>query len=279
MPATPGCRKAFPVWLPTGVTRPPSSDRGRTLNAIQELNKQKTTLKDNRRALIADTLEQGKSLDEIEGQLDSYDEQLQTLEQQISDLTARLSEPETTEKEEKKSPETEEEAQKQQMGDLAELSAGWDRVGELDSRRIRPDGDRAVLESEIELDKFYAAQSGNRYRSTGKEELLSTFAAVPPSSPGRLARNSVRSPVRMTRLIRSPKPRPISQSPARNPTALSRTPLMTRKHKINRIFRQGRRSLPFCMGKLPEKAFVPCPKFTMYPFPAKLICGKIKDRI
>lgn len=96
------------------------SDRGRTLNAIQELNKQKTTLKDNRRALIADTLEQGKSLDEIEGQLDSYDEQLQTLEQQISDLTARLSEPETTKKEEKKSPETEEEAQKQQMGDLAD---------------------------------------------------------------------------------------------------------------------------------------------------------------
>lgn len=151
------------------------SDRGRTLNAIQELNKQKTTLKDNRRALIADTLEQGKSLDEIEGQLDSYDEQLQTLEQQISDLTARLSEPETTEKEEKKSPETEEEAQKQQMGDLAELSAGWDRVGELDFLRTRLDGDCAVLESEIELDKFYAAQSGNRYRSTGKEELLSTL--------------------------------------------------------------------------------------------------------
>lgn len=151
------------------------SDRGRTLNAIQELNKQKTTLKDNRRALIADTLEQGKSLDEIEGQLDSYDEQLQTLEQQISDLTARLSEPETTEKKEKKSPETEEEAQKQQMGDLAELSAGWDRVGELDSLRTRLDGDCAVLESEIELDKFYAAQSGNRYRSTGKEELLSTL--------------------------------------------------------------------------------------------------------
>lgn len=151
------------------------SDRGRTLNAIQELNKQKTTLKDNRRALIADTLEQGKSLDEIEGQLDSYDEQLQTLEQQISDLTARLSEPETTKKEEKKSPETEEEAQKQQMGDLAELSAGWDRVGELDSLRTRLDGDCAVLESEIELDKFYAAQSGNRYRSTGKEELLSTL--------------------------------------------------------------------------------------------------------
>lgn len=61
------------------------------------------------------------------------------------------------------------------MGDLAELSAGWDRVGELDSLRTRLDGDCAVLESEIELDKFYAAQSGNRYRSTGKEELLSTL--------------------------------------------------------------------------------------------------------
>ena len=61
------------------------------------------------------------------------------------------------------------------MGDLAELSTGWDRVGDLDSLRTRLDGDCAVLKSEIELDKFYAAQSGNRYRSTGKEELLSTL--------------------------------------------------------------------------------------------------------
>lgn len=177
-----------------------------------------------------------------------------------ADLTARLSELETNRKRGEKSPETEEEAQKQQMGDLAELSAGWDRVGELDSLRARLDGDCAVLESEIELDKFYAAQSGNRYRSNGKEELLSTLRSRSSQLSWQIARNSGRSSARTMRLIRPPKPRPISPSPARNPTALSRTPPMTRKHKINRIFRQGSCSLPFCMGKTAGKSFCSVPK-------------------
>lgn len=142
------------------------------------------------------------------------------------------------------------------MGDLAELSAGWDRVGELDSLRTRLDGDCAVLESEIELDKFYAAQSGNRYRSTGKEELLSTLRSRSSQLSSRLARNSGRSPVRMMRLIRPPKPRPISQSPARNPTALIRTPPMTRKHKINRIFQAGKLFPAFLHGKNCRKKFL-----------------------
>lgn len=125
----------------------------------------------------------------------------------------------------------------------------------------RPSGMGTVLFWNRKLSgQILAAQSGNRYRSNGKESCSVPSAARSSQLSWQIGKELGEIIRRTMRLIRPPKPRPISPSPARNPTALSRTPPMTRKHKINRIFRQGSCSLPFCMGKTAGKSFCSVPK-------------------
>lgn len=65
------------------------SSRGKMLNIIENLTKQKEAIRKNKSSLIVNTLENGGDMESIEGQLDNYEDQLKNIDKQIEQITAQ----------------------------------------------------------------------------------------------------------------------------------------------------------------------------------------------
>lgn len=153
------------------------SPQGKTASIIDSLNKQKMAIEDRKNSFMSSALEQGQSMDSIEVQLDSYDEQIKEIDKQIAEINAQqlkaANEKKDTIKYSDNKPKTEQEIQNQKMQNLMKISMGLDKVETIDTVKTKIDGDSAVLESEIELDKMHSnGMPGSLEAIAKKEEQL-----------------------------------------------------------------------------------------------------------
>ena len=166
--------------LSFGVDRVSISPQAKTASIIDVLTKQKMEIEDRKNDFISSALEKGQSMDSIQAQLDSYDEQIKEIDKQITEISADQMEKANEEEKENiknsiknNTPKTEEEIQNQRLQNLMEIVIGLDGVQAVDYVKTRIDGDSAVLESEIELDKMRSnGVSGPMKTIVKKEEQL-----------------------------------------------------------------------------------------------------------
>ena len=153
------------------------SPQGKAASIIDSLNKQKMAIEDRKNNFMSSALEEGQSMDSIDAQLDSYDEQIKEIDKQIAEISAQQLQAADEEKNtityRDNTPKTEQEIQNQKMQNLMKVSMGLDRVETIDTVKAKIDGDSAVLESEIELDKMHSnGMPGSLEAIAKKEEQL-----------------------------------------------------------------------------------------------------------
>ena len=162
---------------PFQVDRVSISPQGKAASIIDTLNKQKMAIEERKSNYMSAALEKGQSMDSIQAQLDSYDEQIKEIDKQIAEISSKQMEEANEKKNDaiKKSvrdntPKTEQEIQNQRMQNLMEVSMGVERVDTVDSVKTKIDGDSAVLESEIELDKMRSNGTPGSLEAIAKKE-------------------------------------------------------------------------------------------------------------
>ncbi len=124
------------------------SPMGKRQNMIQQLMKQKQDLTDRMNSLSDSSLESGV---DIRSQMEEYNKQLKALDEQILKLQ---SEQEDEEKSSEKSgiyekPKTKEEAEKQRLNDIVNLTSGSDKAEVISSVKGKVDGRMSVLKAEV----------------------------------------------------------------------------------------------------------------------------------
>lgn len=135
---------------------------GKTNRALDGLLKLKQQIEDRKNEFISNALEEGKSGDTIQSQLDAFDEQLKSIDKQIAQMrTQQMQQKEDKEKNEKSSiyqkPKTKQEIQNERLADITNLSTGLDKAKVISSVKTSVDGNIGVLEAEIELAKIRGA--------------------------------------------------------------------------------------------------------------------------
>lgn len=152
------------------------SPKGKAMNLINNLMKQKMEITDRKNALMASVKEKGGSMESIKTQLEAYDEQLQNIDIQISEAMSRELE---KQKEEKQSgdeePKTREELLNERMNNVAAMSNDVQHIDTLDSLKSKIDGRIKVLESEISLDESRAPDGSLTGASDLKKETVSNL--------------------------------------------------------------------------------------------------------
>lgn len=128
------------------------SARGKTMDLINSLMKQKMDITDRKNSLIASTIEKGSSMETIKSQLEAYDEQLENIDVQISQAMTRELEKKEEKENSDKEPKTREELQNEHMTDIVTLSGDVRNINMLDSVKTKVDNRIKILESEISLD-------------------------------------------------------------------------------------------------------------------------------
>lgn len=132
------------------------SPQGKLMSAIEDLNKQKVSLRERRNELIGTTLENGGDMKTIEVQLNTYDKQLESIDEQIAQLTAQQMQQLALKKEENKKKEsdeekTPEELQIEKFNKLDSASRGLERAQAVASVKSKVEGDIQVDKAEVHL--------------------------------------------------------------------------------------------------------------------------------
>lgn len=138
------------------------SSHGKVNRALDGLFQLKQHIEDRKNEFISKALEEGKSGDAIQSQLEAFDEQLKSIDKQIAQIkTQQMQQKEDKEKNEKSSiyqkPKTKQEIQNERLADITNLSTGLDKAKVISSVKTSVDGNIGVLESEIELAKIRGA--------------------------------------------------------------------------------------------------------------------------
>lgn len=121
---------------------------------LESLMSQKQDIIEQKNQLIADTLDAGGDIRQIQSMVSLYDEQISNIDSQISQtMKDMMEDPQDKEEEQEgKKPETKEELQQKQMNDLGSASMDLERTGQIYSAYIHKQGAANVLEQEIKLD-------------------------------------------------------------------------------------------------------------------------------
>ncbi|WDV44720.1 hypothetical protein PV797_14495 [Clostridiaceae bacterium M8S5] len=128
------------------------SKQGKNKSKLDQLNKQRQSIIDNKNDLISKTLERGGDIREIKSQIESYDEQLKNIDDQIS----KIQNHELNDKDKEKK------GKKQQIGDkdnkifndIVKLDGLLTQNKSLMSVKNDIEGRAKVLEAEIKLDEM-----------------------------------------------------------------------------------------------------------------------------
>ncbi|GFI44469.1 hypothetical protein IMSAGC018_02150 [Lachnospiraceae bacterium] len=128
------------------------SPKGKAMNLINNLMKQKMEITDRKNSLIASTLEKGSSMETIKSQLEAYDEQLENIDVQITEAMAKELEKKEDKDKVDNTPKTQEELENERLTDIVTLSGDVQNISMLDSVKTKVDRRINILESEISRD-------------------------------------------------------------------------------------------------------------------------------
>lgn len=136
------------------------SPAGKAAQMIEALNKQKTNVIEQRNQLISDTLESGRSIKDIEAQLEGFDEKLNNLETSIADIQAQQMEQavkDSVQKADKPqaggAPQTLEEAEAEQTRAMTQMATGLDNARTQLSTSRQLEADANILKRQINADR------------------------------------------------------------------------------------------------------------------------------
>lgn len=132
------------------------SPQGKMMNMIENLQKQKKAIFEQRKELVARTHEEGGDLKLIQEQLDLYQEQAEAIDEQIAQLTTAMAKQAVEKPEQKKAKEPEgeqnsEELETEKLTRLANLSEGVKNTETVASVQRKLEGEIRVGESEVKL--------------------------------------------------------------------------------------------------------------------------------
>lgn len=152
------------------------SPQGKAASVIDNLMKQKMAIEDRKNSFMSSALDAGQSMDSIQAKLDSYDEQIKEIDKQINEISAKQMQEANYDKKGiidkiNDKPKTEQEIQNQKIQNLMKLSIAMDSVATIDTVKTKIDGNSAVLESEIKLDKMRSNGSASGAISRKEEQL------------------------------------------------------------------------------------------------------------
>lgn len=132
--------------------------KARFKQIIESLNTQKRSVIEQKNKLLADTLEKGGSIEDIEPQLEAFEEKLQLIEESLSTLKSNqaqelLKAQDKNENQPNKEVESEDETQEAQMSNLANVASEMERTRLLSATSSRLKASAKNLEGEIRADK------------------------------------------------------------------------------------------------------------------------------
>lgn len=130
------------------------SPKGKAMNLIENLMKQKQNITDQKNKLISSTLDNGGNLDSIKSQLKTYEEQLKNIDEQISQAMAKDAEKQAEKLETKKDdkPKTEEEVMNDRLSNIVNISSDVEHAEIISTAKSKLEGEASVLEAEINSD-------------------------------------------------------------------------------------------------------------------------------
>lgn len=132
------------------------SGKGKAANMIKGLQKQKQALLQRKSEVRAKALEEGKNAQEVNTLIETYDIQIKDIDAQIVKIQAEEAEKTAKPKEyNKNTPKTKEQAEKQKLASLTELSVNAEQADTMYSVKNSVDREARTLSSEIEMDKSY----------------------------------------------------------------------------------------------------------------------------
>lgn len=132
------------------------SGKGKAANMIKGLQKQKQALLQRKSEVRAKALEEGKNAQEVNTLIETYDIQIKDIDAQIVKIQAEEAEKTAKPKEyNKNTPKTKEQAEKQKLDSLTELSVNAEQADTMYSVKNSVDREARTLSSEIEMDKSY----------------------------------------------------------------------------------------------------------------------------
>ena len=132
------------------------SGKGKADNMIKGLQKQKQALMQRKSEVRAKALEEGKSAQEVNTLIETYDMQIKNIDAQIAKIQTEEAEKTAKPKEyNKNTPKTKEQAEKQKLASLTELSVNAEQADTLYSVKNSVDKEARTLSSEIAMDKSY----------------------------------------------------------------------------------------------------------------------------
>lgn len=132
------------------------SRKGKAANMIKGLQKQKQALLQRKSEVRAKALEEGKNAQEVNTLIETYDIQIKDIDAQIAKIQAEEAEKAAKPKEyNKNTPKTKEQAEKQKLASLTELSVNAEQADTMYSVKNSVDREARTLSSEIEMDKSY----------------------------------------------------------------------------------------------------------------------------
>ena len=132
------------------------SGKGKADNMIKGLQKQKQALMQRKSEVRAKALEEGKSAQEVNTLIETYDMQIKNIDAQIAKIQTEEAEKTTKPKEyDKNTPKTKEQAEKQKLASLTELSVNAEQADTMYSVKNSVDREARTLSSEIAMNKSY----------------------------------------------------------------------------------------------------------------------------
>lgn len=137
------------------------SPQGKAASVIEQLLKQKESLKERKSEFIAAGLEEGRTMDSMRPQLEAYEEKMKAIDEQVAQMTAQqtqesMQKTQADEKPENNQPKTEDELEQEKLSAMMNLSVSMEHAKTVDDVRTKTKREGAVLQSEIELDKMNA---------------------------------------------------------------------------------------------------------------------------
>lgn len=144
------------------------SPQGRAAQLIENLQKQREAVVEQKNQLVATTLENGGSLEDIEAPLDAFQEKLDSLDAMMAEtlnaqMTAQAQQlAGNTEEKPAKEPETEEEAEAQNLQALTGMAAGMEQAKAVQSTAATAAGKARSLKGNIAQDRALIYDRENR---------------------------------------------------------------------------------------------------------------------
>lgn len=134
------------------------SKKGKNANVLENLTKQKAAIEERKNKFLGESIEKGKSIEQIEDQLELYDEQMKNIDKQIAEIKQlEESAQKTSDNNENKNFTYNNKDYKtkneKNIENITKASLSLDRTSVIQSVKNNVDSEIGVLKSEISLDK------------------------------------------------------------------------------------------------------------------------------